>query len=43
MTILFPDSCCMKNTKLIDLDLLYLKIYMCSVAEFVICCVLWHA
>jgi hypothetical protein len=30
----------MKNTKLKNLDLLYLKIYKSSVVEFWICCVL---
>jgi hypothetical protein len=41
MTMLFPDSVCTKNRRLLNLDLLYLKIYMCSIAEFWICCVLF--
>jgi hypothetical protein len=38
--MLFLDRVCTKHRKLINLDLLYLKIYKCSVAEFWICCVL---
>jgi hypothetical protein len=43
MPIVFPDSICMKNRRLINLDLLYVQIYMSSVAEFWICCVLCYA
>jgi hypothetical protein len=43
MSIVCPYSLCKKNRELKNLDLLYLKIYMRSVADFWICCVLYHA
>jgi hypothetical protein len=38
--MVFPDHFCMKNKNMKNLDLLYLKIYKSSVANFMICCVL---
>jgi hypothetical protein len=38
----FPDILCMKNRKLKNLDLLYLKIYKSTIVEFWICCVLCY-
>jgi hypothetical protein len=40
--MLFLNSFYMKNIKLTNLDILYLKIYKCSVAIFWTCGVLCH-
>jgi hypothetical protein len=41
--MLFLNIVCMKNRRVINLDLLYLKIYKCIVAAFWICSVLCNA
>jgi hypothetical protein len=37
--MLFPDNFCMTNRNVKNLDLLYLKIYKCSVAFLDILCI----